>query len=888
MASEARLHVGGLSENVDEAELSQHFSSHGTVKNVCMVTREGLPGTKLKVFAYVTLQNTPQAINNCIASLNKKKWNGSTLTVARAKESYVERIHRQQAKEEKAEKAKKAAAAAGMTSGWARTTNGCLVPNFQEPAKAKSSAARTTRRLFTDSDLEADVGYSSTVTSTPLQSDDPLTGERQQHHQQHHHQHHQYQQPASASAQGSRSSKRGRPDDSDPSRDSTAAAAVRSSQSSLASGGSSQRVKSGVKRHRQQDSSNKSSDSSSGSDGSDSESGNASWLTTSSRLQRARHNDDDDSDDNDSSWLFARNDADDAGSKAAGTDDSWLSLGVQRAHITPPLPTTTTTVSATGSGSHSGKTLASKPSAQSNSKSVRPKKKVADSSSDSSSTSSSDSSSSSSDSSNSSSSSNGSDSSSSRDSSDSSSSDSSSSSSSGSNDDDNPITKSKRLVKPEEITLSKTSTLSKKSQYVERDHVADNATRLAGLNARTEAISQESRLITESLRAVKSKSIIFSSDSSDEDKGEEEEEEDSDSGRFGIKPQFEGKAGAKLLRLQQRVGADERFKIDSRFAESESEDEEDNATNKDEIGKQLDEERARHLSLVSKMLGKRMHSRKPQMTNAEIMNIPSKRYDPNRPECAALELPARPATKKAPNISLDRFDNDEDSDGLPSRHSIAAAKADISPAPKVSSERYFKSSGKLKDLFSKTAATGSFSFSFPGGDDAAAATGVKGDDTRKSSDDTRHTGSTFNKGSDGNPVSTATGTQHQQRRRKPMWRPDAVRDTSDEESDEDVGADDNSRPIVNAPVEGEKFLFTMMNSEDALAQPHVKAALSRFRRTNTVEEIEEQWKENRHFLTQSYKQKHKDAMRQQRRQQHRSSDQAGGGGAGTRKRKHRA
>eukprot|EP00117_Sycon_ciliatum_P032974 scpid83711/ scgid25467/ len=289
------------------------------------------------------------------------------------------------------------------------------------------------------------------------------------------------------------------------------------------------------------------------------------------------------------------------------------------------------------------------------------------------------------------------------------------------------------------------------------------------------------------------------------------------------------------------------------------------------------------------MFGKRIAMRKPPMKTADIWNLSAKRYDPTKPECAALEIARPQAVKKAANISLDRFDNDEDSDGLPSRHAIAAAKADISQAPEVSSERYFKSSGKLKDLFSKTAATGSFSFSFPGGDDAAAATGVKGDDTRKNSDDTRHTGSTFNKGSDGNPVSTATGTQQQQqRRRKPMWRPDAVRDTSDEESDEDVGVDDNSMSADIGPVEDEKFLFTLMNSEAVLDLSHVKAALSRFRRNNTVEEIEEQWRENRHFLTKSYKQKHKDAMRQQRRQQHRSSDQAGGGGAGTRKRKHRA
>ncbi|XP_029814229.1 nucleolar protein 8 [Manacus vitellinus] len=54
----------------------------------------------------------------------------------------------------------------------------------------------------------------------------------------------------------------------------------------------------------------------------------------------------------------------------------------------------------------------------------------------------------------------------------------------------------------------------------------------------------------------------------------EDEQDDTDDERFKIKPQFEGKAGEKLLKLQSRFGTDERFRMDARFLESDSEEEE--------------------------------------------------------------------------------------------------------------------------------------------------------------------------------------------------------------------------------------------------------------------------------------------------------------------------
>lgn len=58
--------------------------------------------------------------------------------------------------------------------------------------------------------------------------------------------------------------------------------------------------------------------------------------------------------------------------------------------------------------------------------------------------------------------------------------------------------------------------------------------------------------------------------SEDEESGSED-----DSHRFRIKPQFEGRAGQKLLDLQSRFGTDDRFRMDSRFLESDSEEEQE-------------------------------------------------------------------------------------------------------------------------------------------------------------------------------------------------------------------------------------------------------------------------------------------------------------------------
>lgn len=89
----------------------------------------------------------------------------------------------------------------------------------------------------------------------------------------------------------------------------------------------------------------------------------------------------------------------------------------------------------------------------------------------------------------------------------------------------------------------------------------------------------EKELMKESVS--KSPGKLF--DSSDDEDSDSKE----DSTRFSIKPQFEGRAGQKLMDLQSQFGSDERFRMDSRFLESDSEDEKkelnEDKVNEDEL-----------------------------------------------------------------------------------------------------------------------------------------------------------------------------------------------------------------------------------------------------------------------------------------------------------------
>lgn len=107
-----RLFVGGLGQNISEADLQSQFSRFGEVSDVEIITRKDDQGNPQKVFAYINIRITETDLKKCTSVLNKTKWRGGTLQIQLAKESFLHRL----AQEREEAKAKKEKLTTGNTS----------------------------------------------------------------------------------------------------------------------------------------------------------------------------------------------------------------------------------------------------------------------------------------------------------------------------------------------------------------------------------------------------------------------------------------------------------------------------------------------------------------------------------------------------------------------------------------------------------------------------------------------------------------------------------------------------------------------------------------------------------------------------------------------------
>uniref|UniRef100_A0A8C4U4Z8 Nucleolar protein 8 n=1 Tax=Falco tinnunculus TaxID=100819 RepID=A0A8C4U4Z8_FALTI len=190
-----------------------------------------------------------------------------------------------------------------------------------------------------------------------------------------------------------------------------------------------------------------------------------------------------------------------------------------------------------------------------------------------------------------------------------------------------------------------------KEPSIKKKRLQDNQRRLAALDERQKVRDLQKKLIQGALSdldsqpAGKHKHIIFNSDVESEPEADEmlkkevslgnmheevsdepapktsgrlfesseDEQDDTDDERFKIKPQFEGKAGEKLLKLQSRFGTDERFRMDARFLESESEEEETNVLKTVEE-EELAAEKRKNLQILGSLLNINLEHPKPTKT----------------------------------------------------------------------------------------------------------------------------------------------------------------------------------------------------------------------------------------------------------------------------------
>ncbi|XP_066224462.1 nucleolar protein 8 isoform X2 [Saccopteryx leptura] len=107
-----RLFVGGLGQNISEADLQNQFSRFGEVSDVEIITRKDDQGNPQKVFAYINIRIAETDLKKCMSVLNKTKWKGGTLQIQLAKESFLHRL----AQEREEAKVKKEKSAVGNTN----------------------------------------------------------------------------------------------------------------------------------------------------------------------------------------------------------------------------------------------------------------------------------------------------------------------------------------------------------------------------------------------------------------------------------------------------------------------------------------------------------------------------------------------------------------------------------------------------------------------------------------------------------------------------------------------------------------------------------------------------------------------------------------------------
>ncbi|XP_037591911.1 nucleolar protein 8-like, partial [Cebus imitator] len=169
-------------------------------------------------------------------------------------------------------------------------------------------------------------------------------------------------------------------------------------------------------------------------------------------------------------------------------------------------------------------------------------------------------------------------------------------------------------------------------------------------------------------------------DSSDD----EESDFEDDSDRFKIKPQFEGRAGQKLMDLQSHFGADDRFRMDSRFLESDSEEEQEEVNEKKTAEEEeLAEDKKKALNVAQSVLQINLSNSTNKGSVAAKKFKDIIRYDPTKQDHATYERKRDDKPKESKAKRKKKREEDE-------------------KLPEVSKEMYYSIAMDLKEIFQTT------------------------------------------------------------------------------------------------------------------------------------------------------------------------------------------
>ncbi|KAM6979757.1 nucleolar protein 8 [Aplochiton taeniatus] len=373
--------------------------------------------------------------------------------------------------------------------------------------------------------------------------------------------------------------------------------------------------------------------------------------------------------------------------------------------------------------------------------------------------------------------------------------------------------------------------------------------------------------LTNQKAAIKEKdSRKLFDNSDDEDEGDEEEE---DGQRFQLKPQFEGKSGQKLMKLQSTFGTDQRFHLDSRFLESDEEEGEEGKPNegpekRKEGEMELQEEKKRSLDILQSMLNVSIQpsDAKPASKSKAFRDVSALHYDPTKEEHAAFETKTEEKKKESKQA---RRKKREEAEKLPEVskeifYNVAVdLKTVFGPAEEISvpQEKTTVSWDKKEeeeDEEGEAMAQGALP-SFLSADSSGVTQQPAGGFTFSFFADNTTTGSTAEKAP---PAPYKVETIHGP---KVSWQADPrFQDSSSEEEEEEQKEvqeeqANSTTPEEPTPQKKKAFFFFLPDDERLREGPEL------FCRKSTLENQREEWQDKRSALIQEYRKKHKDAKR---------------------------
>ncbi|KAM6256645.1 nucleolar protein 8 [Porphyrio hochstetteri] len=333
--------------------------------------------------------------------------------------------------------------------------------------------------------------------------------------------------------------------------------------------------------------------------------------------------------------------------------------------------------------------------------------------------------------------------------------------------------------------------------------------------------------------ALKTSSRLFESS--------EDEEDDTDDERFKIKPQFEGKAGEKLLKLQSRFGTDERFRMDARFLESDSE-EADTKDLKEGEEEELAAEKKKNLQILGSLLN--INLEHPKLTKTatsakKFRDINALRYDPTREDHAAFE--------KKPDVTEKE-----------SKAKRKKKREESEKLPEVSKVMYYDIAVDLKELFGSSKSKPEKTEEIPWDKDDAEDTTPpehSGPNTQDSSGFTfSFFGDTEQSGVKEEPYIIETIKPV-----KVTWQEDPRFQDSSSEGDDEPEPSESERDkemLFSLPqTESTRFFFFSKDDERLREGPKL------FCRSVDLSEEKDDWEDRRRVLLEECRKKHKDARR---------------------------